>query len=406
MSEPGCFVCLSDSLSGGAATACNRLGMGLVNQGITHQRWHFSRPGNQPFPCIELDGRGKRPPLERFIKNISRPAAAALRRRRHEHALRQQIATRRPGCVNLHNIHDSGLNHDSLHLLPADMPLTWTLHDRWPFATEAFQWQDQPGSAMTRVCADGADEEAAKRRRNRFFASRPDLCLIAPSRWLFDEARNWLPDHRIEHIPYGLPTEIFTPMDVSKARETMGLDPSKIWLGFASTWGNARKGADLLPRALHNLTGANLALLIWGESPACDWPAGITVHEAGTVSDPLRLRTLYAACDVFLCPSRADNLPNTVLESLACGTPCAGTRVGGIPDMARPGRTGWLMPGVDAEGVAAGIRQALDQRHLWPQIRKNCRDIAIAEYSLEMQARAYSRLHQELMEHHLAAALR
>lgn len=396
MSEPACFVCLSDSLSGGAAIACNRLGMGLAKLRVNHERWHFSPPKPQPFSCVDLDARAKRPPLERLLKNVSKKAANVLRQRRHEHRLAQQLSVRRPFCLNVHNIHDSGLTHDSLDLIPPDVPMSWTLHDRWPFAVEAFKWRDAQDDAWTRVCVDGSDEALSMERRRRFFAARSALCLIAPSKWLFEEARRALPGHRIEHIPYGLPVDTFSPMDPQQARKALGLDPNKIWLGFASTWGNDRKGADLLPDALKRIASPEIGLLVWGKMPAYDWPSGITIHEAGTVEDSQHLKMLYSACDVFLCPSRADNLPNTVLEGLACGVPCAGTNVGGIPDMARPGSTGWIMPEVSAAGVAAGIQTAMQQRDQWPQIRQNCRQVAEREYSLEVQATAYRKLHEEL----------
>jgi glycosyltransferase involved in cell wall biosynthesis len=391
------MVCLSDSLSGGAAAACNRLGLGLVKQGVEHERWHFSPPRVMEFPCVELDGRRKRPLLERLMKNISRELASRMRKRRHNRAFLNELELRRPTCINVHNIHDSGLNHDSLYQIPQSVALSWTLHDRWPFAAEAFCWQDSMSGKWSRLCVDGKNEVAALERRKQFFRTRPGLCFIAPSRWLKTEVRSAFPKHRVEHVPYGIPTDEFAPTDRLAARKALGLHSDLVWLGFASTWGNMRKGADLLPGALARFAHQKIGLLIWGQIPEYEWPKGITLHSVGTLTDAHTLALHYSACDFFLCPSRADNLPNTVLESLSCGVPCLGANVGGIPDMARVGTTGWLIPEISVEGLAEGIRIAISQRESWQEMRGHCRQIAEEEYSLDVQAKAYLKLHMELM---------
>ena len=106
---------------------------------------------------------------------------------------------------------------------------------------------------------------------------------------------------------------------------------------------------------------------------------------------------MYAAADLFLCPSRADNLPNTVLEAMAAGTPVIGSDVGGIPDMVRPGETGWLHENDNADSLAQKIREALSQRDRWPTLQRRAREVAVAEFDVEVSARKYRRLYEELI---------
>jgi glycosyltransferase involved in cell wall biosynthesis len=96
-------------------------------------------------------------------------------------------------------------------------------------------------------------------------------------------------------------------------------------------------------------------------------------------------------------PSLYDNLPQTVLEATACGTPTVGFAIGGIPDMVRAGVTGWLVPPQDIGALRASIRALLDDPAKRAEMAANCRRIAVKEYSLEVQARRYMKLYEEIL---------
>jgi len=121
------------------------------------------------------------------------------------------------------------------------------------------------------------------------------------------------------------------------------------------------------------------------------------VRSLGPVQGGSALSWLYAACDLFVCPSRSDNLPNTVLESLACGVPVIGSTTGGIPDMARPGQTGWLFQSGGVDDCAEAILAAIAERANWPAYKARCREVAEREYSPRCQADAYTALFAELI---------
>ena len=65
-------------------------------------------------------------------------------------------------------------------------------------------------------------------------------------------------------------------------------------------------------------------------------------------------------------PSLEDNLPNVVIESLACGTPVAAFAVGGISEMITEGQNGCLSAECTVAGMAQAIRR-LDPATLWPR---------------------------------------
>ena len=109
------------------------------------------------------------------------------------------------------------------------------------------------------------------------------------------------------------------------------------------------------------------------------------------------LSFIYSAADVFVCPSLADNLPNTILESIACGTPVVAFAAGGIPDLVRPGITGLLAKTGDASELREAILRLLDDRAKRSEMSVNCRRVAIEEYELTLQARRYRRLYENML---------
>lgn len=108
-----------------------------------------------------------------------------------------------------------------------------------------------------------------------------------------------------------------------------------------------------------------------------------SVHFAGRL-DPDAMAALYRECDLSLNPSLVDNMPNSILEALACGVPVVSTDVGGVPFMVEHERTALLVPPRDPEKMAAAVlcllgdaalRQAMVdagreevQRYTWPRI--------------------------------------
>ena len=91
-----------------------------------------------------------------------------------------------------------------------------------------------------------------------------------------------------------------------------------------------------------------------------------------------RLKSIaFSAADLFVFPTRADNLPLILQESLACGTPIVSFKVGGVPDLVRPGITGYLASPENANDFCNGIVQLLEDQNLRNSMSKNCRAIAV-----------------------------
>jgi len=81
------------------------------------------------------------------------------------------------------------------------------------------------------------------------------------------------------------------------------------------------------------------------------------------------MAALYHSASLVLNPSRADNMPNSVLEALACGVPVVSTNVGGVPYMVEHGRTAWLVPPDEPAVMARGVVTVLTDHELGARLR-------------------------------------
>ena len=122
------------------------------------------------------------------------------------------------------------------------------------------------------------------------------------------------------------------------------------------------------------------------------------VLNLGYISNDRFKAIVYSAADLFVFPTRADNLPLTLQESMACGTPMVSFKIGGVPDLVRPGITGYLAQPEDTEDFCNGIVQLLEEQNLRDRLSENCRAIALEEYPLELQAQRYIELYHQVLQ--------
>ena len=224
------------------------------------------------------------------------------------------------------------------------------------------------------------------------------LHIVSPSRWLHDQVKrsSLLCRFGCSVIPYGLDTEIFAPRDRRAARLALEVPlEAKIILFVAYGVDDPRKGFHLLASALAGMgVKDNTFLLSIGPGSLLP-PQGLPHKHIGSIGNDRALSNIYSASDVFVVPSVQENLPNTALEAIACGTPVVGFDVGGIPEIVRPGVTGLLARPGDAAELRSAILELLQSDWKRVEMSANCRSIALQEYALEIQARRYTQLYQD-----------
>jgi glycosyltransferase involved in cell wall biosynthesis len=328
--------------------------------------------------------------------------------------LPEQVASRlhRLGTdlIHLHWIAGGFLNVGALPRLR--LPTVWTLHDMWAFTGGCHydagcgRYRNRCGTCPTLGSRFDLDLSRWAWARKRRAYHRLPLTVVAPSKWLADEAKRstLLSAARIEVVPNGLDVDRFRPIARALAREVLGLpaDRQLILFGAVGATDDARKGFNYLQHALAVMSAtwgeAQLTAVVFGASqPSVAPEFGMPTIYIGTLADDLTLALLYSAVDVFVAPSTQENLSNTVMEALACGTPCVAFDLGGMPDMIEHERNGWLARPLDACDLATGIRWVLEDRSRHQVLCARAREKTVQEFEFRTVARRYLSLYAELL---------
>ncbi|NNE00186.1 MAG: glycosyltransferase [Pirellulaceae bacterium] len=424
---------MSGLLEGGAANGAKRLLANLREQGVD-ARLHYP-PKYKPkgVSTMELDDAGIEPlhwrlnPLERLTKGIGY--------RIHRERFKRQVRNQRAGmeiftspmgapCTRWPPATIQRQHGDIIHLhwvarfidyesffrsLPKGQPVVWTLHDMNPF-TGGCHFTDGC-EQFTTACGNCPQLPHPRPDdiSHRHFGIKRDalrdvnLHIVTVSRWMQQQAkRSAIFDHvRSYHrIAYGLAPERFEVVDRSAARRELGIDPDAFVFSFgAADVRNRRKGFGLLMQSLQQIGDVPNAMgLVFGhgELPAVEHPIP-PIRSMGYVTDVKRMMLIYSACDVSILPSTQDNLPFTGLESLASGTPVVAFDAGGVPDLVRPHQTGLLAPNFDAVALGKQIRYMAEHRDEAAAMGRMAREVALAEYSHQREAKEYAQLYATLL---------
>lgn len=291
-------------------------------------------------------------------------------------------------------------------------PMVWRLSDIWPFSGGCHY----PGTCVgfERACGScpqlgskSDDDLSSSGIRLREDGYRNlDLTVVAPSRWIADLARrsHLFGGMRIEHIPTGADLTVFYPRDRLAARARLNLPAGGHFVVFGALGATTdpRKGYAQLRIALEKLAALSnhqLTLVTFGsdETNRAAQISRFPVCHLGRIDNQDTLANVYSAADVLVAPFLEDNLPNVVLEAIACGTPVAGFAAGGIPDAVEHESHGYLAPTGDSEGLARGIAYILDRLEDG-HMRSNAGAFARRNFDLLKCGERYVELFREVAE--------
>jgi glycosyltransferase involved in cell wall biosynthesis len=313
--------------------------------------------------------------------------------------------------LHLHWTNQGFLSTNNLiELTRLGKPFVWTLHDMWAFtggchyAGDCNHFLHQCGHCWMLIDPDARDiSNKGWQRKMHLFSDPKSIVFVTCSTWLANVARksSLLKDYRIEAIPNPIDTQIFSPKDNVINRQKWKIAPDKMIILFgAANIMDRRKGIVYLVEALEKLRDTytnEVEIVIFGKNKLFDVTMlSFKVHELNMINSQHDIAELYSLADVFVTPAIEDNLPNTVMESLACGTPVVAFNTGGIPDMVDHLQNGYLAEYKSSTDFAAGIRFVLDNPNA-QALAANARDKVLQNFTNEIVADKYIALYKSLL---------
>lgn len=357
-----------------------------------------------------------------------------------EHPLVQEA-----DIIHLHWINFGFLSLKSLEKLFAlNKPIVWTLHDMWAFtggchhSGDCENYQISCGNCIQYLKNPSPTDLSNKvwQRKNAIFDrslrlrsgngiqlrsgnSQNKITIVGCSQWLTNRAKksSLFKDFSVKAIPNPLDTNLFSPQNKAEVRAKLGLPIDKklilfvaakvsvIWKGFSYF----QESLEILKaQGSHN---QNIELVVLGESDAeTIEKLPFKAHALGRISDINQIVSIYSAADVFVTSSIQENLPNTIMEAMACGTPAVGFEVGGIPEMIEHIQngvppigmppigmppTGFLAKYKSAKSLAEGIKWVLFEGN-HDELSKNARQKVIDNYSEKVVFEQYLEVYKSM----------
>jgi len=315
--------------------------------------------------------------------------------------------------VDLIHCHDisSALSPLSMHLLSKIAPIVWTLHDTSPFTGGCLYPMECHGFEQGNECGPcpqlgrwplttRTDRTKWMQRNKRSLGQTRRVFPICPSRWMGDMAvRSGVFAHEPQLIPYYVDPTVFQPHPKEVVRRENGMPAYRFTVLLSShSLTDTRKGFQLAAAALDSIRDLNPVVLLVGHAgvEVKSRLKGLDVVTSGYIHDERLLSKWYASADVLMIPTLADNLPNVIMETMACGTPSIGFATGGVPDMVEHDRNGWLVPTGDISGLVAGLRIAAVRGRRWSDWRRQAVADARDKYSPARFMQAHARLYEQL----------
>jgi glycosyltransferase involved in cell wall biosynthesis len=308
--------------------------------------------------------------------------------------------------LHLHNLHENYFNPFVLPELSALKPTIWTLHDFGAFT--GYCTVEYSCEKFINGCIDCPylKKMGLKDTANFIWNTKKEIyknsniTIVCPSLWLKEKVEKSILNHfDIQLIPHGINEKIFVNKGKIQAREELNLPPDKKILLFSADFGtqNPNKGGEYVKQAYESLKDREdlLFIAIGGEEIAYIAPNYLNV---AYVYDEELMAKYYSASDLFIYPSLADTFGLVAAEAMACNTPVITFETGGIPEVVKHLKTGYIAKYKDSTDFINGINMFLNDDNLRINTGQNARKVIEDKFTLDIMINNYIQLYKETAE--------
>jgi len=319
--------------------------------------------------------------------------------------------------INLHWVAQFQSPVTLKNIFASGKPVVWTLHDQWAFTggchySGGCEGYRKACQKCPQLSKDPFSLPETMLSDKETLFKNANLTIVTPSRWMgrcAGESRLFK-SLRVEVIPNSLETDLYFPIPKDRAKKRLNIRHDAVTLLFGAIDGaEKRKGffelVDAMRFCLENdffqdLLGKDqLRLICFGSPNEKLESMGIPFVSLGKLGTDEEIRDAYSAADIFLLPSLEDNLPNTVLESMSCGTPVVAFDVGGVSDMITDGINGHLVEAFDIRQMSETIVYLAVDSDKRAAMGKAGHERVLTDYALNFQAKHYLDLYEDLLPH-------
>jgi glycosyltransferase involved in cell wall biosynthesis len=324
----------------------------------------------------------------------------------------------KPDIINLHNLHGGYFKTSLLKTICEKYKVVWSLHDMWALTgSAAYTFGDESWKEMRTFKAEsgiypylGINTNKFLMKHKKMIYDSSEFTIVTASEWMYQNVKNspLLNSKPTINIPYGIDLNLYSNEGRAKCREKFGIPVNgKVLIFGAEKLDDHRKGISELIKILEIMSedlksSVHLIVLGNGDDLNLNLPSNFIVRKVGYVSDEILYSEYLKSADIFLFPSKDDNLPVMPINSIACGTPVIAFDVGGCSDIIEDNFNGYLIAPFNLLSFAKKTISLINDDGKLKSFSINASSLAKEKFSEKRMAEQYYNLFKNVLNENVS----